>query len=375
MRSKKSQMMVVVLILIAVAGTILALYTISYMAGKADDPAKEASCRSMNALMKRFEKGGINLKELCSPIEKTIPTSSYSQDKEGAMNEISDMSARCWWMWLEGTERNMFERWPSIIERKEPCYPCYIYNIKRGIESFTGEELGEYMRTHVYIAKDTSEGCTSVEGVECGFCRKGTSELPFTAREVSSSKCGSGEQCYISTRPDDICINKGGRCMEGGCEQGYLAYERWDCGARDETCCVEEQNAYNYFQYVQSYEGPGAIIYTAGETDTGDEFKFKAQEETYSVSIMSPNADCNWDCWLPGGAGAAGFLTLGVGICIATSGGLCAIPLAIGSAAAAGSVGYSYGWLSTQEDINTILISPYNAVKDACIVQLGATDD
>jgi len=81
----------------------------------------------------------------CKTQEKTL-----EGDREQVLMQISDLSARCWWMFLNGEYQNLFDS-PRFLNKKM-CFPCYTFNIKTHLESpITPDELIQYMAAHDYI--------------------------------------------------------------------------------------------------------------------------------------------------------------------------------------------------------------------------------
>jgi len=346
----------------------------SILFSKADDASAEALCYGFNAVRfkTKVEAGNAPLFDVaprtCRRIEKIVPSDDYPQNKEGAKAEISDMTARCWWMWLEGAERNMFRGLPG---GKEPCFNCYSFNIKKGIDSFTGAELAQYMRDTAYKVKDASNNCAAIGG---GFCADDCSKLSegsqFSAKEVSSKKCEKPKKCCVSTKRNDECKNKGGFCVNLGdstCKEKNseypIQYDGWRCAVSEESCCVKKEHYYSYFDYVQNYnDGKGAVLYTP-------ETEFKAQEETYAISLISPDPHFSW----VGGAVTLGSLLVGAGGSIALCSTVvgCVIPITVG--VAAGGAGASLIWLTENSDVNVILIAPLNNMPNKCAMESDVT--
>ncbi len=382
---KKAQMAMLIGIAILIISGFLILGLWKIFFSKANDASAEALCYGFNAIRlwgkdKEQQATGVHFKEIaprtCRNIEKEVPGEDYPQTKQGAMAEISDMTARCWWMWLEGAERNMFRQ--ILPGGKEPCFNCYSFNIKKGIDSFTGADLAQYMRETAYKVKDGSNNCAAVGG---GFCADDCSKLSegsqISAKEVSSNKCEKPKKCCISTKRNDKCSNKGGACIALGSstckekspEEYSIKYDGWKCAVKGESCCIKQEHFYSYFGYVQNYndDGKGAVLYTPGT-------EFKAQEETYSISLISPDPNYGWDS-LTKGAPVGGLIGAGgaaVGVCLIATSGLCTIPIALGIAGAGFIGGAVTGatYLTENKDINVVLISPLNAVSDKCVMEL-----
>ena len=161
----------------------------SMLFAKAPEKASESLCRSFNAARINspdLPTIGKVVPNACKTIHKEVPGDGYPQTKEGAMQHIADLSAKCWWMWLEGVSNKMFDlQWTPFS--KDPCFICYSFTIKEDIQDFDGTDLRLYLGETEYIVRDDSDQCYPLGG---GYCQK-ESKDPFTkeVRETQEQKC------------------------------------------------------------------------------------------------------------------------------------------------------------------------------------------
>ncbi|MBW2988956.1 hypothetical protein KY358_01420 [Candidatus Woesearchaeota archaeon] len=258
---------------------------------KAEAATSEQLCRGFNALRTKteVEKFGFTLFNLaprtCKIIHKDVPDPGYvkytGDETEGAMMEIGDLAARCWWMWLEGTKDDMFgTTWTG--EKK--CFICYDFNINKDVGSFSATGLKQFLQDTQHIVIDKSNKCNIQGG---GWCRE---VCESDEKETPSSRCPSkkvdGEiKKEVCCNKKVECLNKGGVCSDE-CGEGLEEYKGWSCkGSEGEKCCIEENNFLSYERYIQEYEGEGkAIIDVEGIED------FRPLEETYAITYVSKTA-------------------------------------------------------------------------------------
>ncbi len=146
-----------ILILTAILSLTIIIYAVNQFFARADQVVDEQACRA--SILTRVKS---NLKVLdvvefnpfpivCKTQEKTL-----EGDREQVMMQISDLSARCWWMFLNGEYGNIFNK--KSLFSDNMCFICYTFNIKDNIEPITGEELFEYMDDNYYITKAGEKG-------------------------------------------------------------------------------------------------------------------------------------------------------------------------------------------------------------------------
>ncbi len=125
------------------------LFVIISIWSKADDNVSEATCRA--SVIARVN-SIINIgpaKAAIIPLRcKTQEKKALVGNKEAIMEQISYMSAKCWWMFLNGEYQNLFDRTDFLNNNK--CFICYSFTVEPDI-TITSEELLEYMTSHYYI--------------------------------------------------------------------------------------------------------------------------------------------------------------------------------------------------------------------------------
>ena len=71
-------------------------------------------------------------------------------NKEKMEKQISELMARCWWMFQEGRYAEIFESYPQI-KKENSCFICYTAflqessNFKEGEDKITSQELLNYL--------------------------------------------------------------------------------------------------------------------------------------------------------------------------------------------------------------------------------------
>ncbi|MBW2974312.1 hypothetical protein KY366_01210 [Candidatus Woesearchaeota archaeon] len=256
---------------------------------RAEDPVSELLCRNFNAArtktkVKVLDFNVINtVPRTCKTLEKEVPSEDYleKEDKslQAAMLEMSDLAARCWWMWLEGIEDDMFgTRWFG----DDKCFICYTFDIKKDVDPFQASLFKKFLDDRVYITEDTSDMCNVNGG---GWCRE---KCEDDERQIPSTRCPEEEidgeiKQQLCCNKKVECINKGGIC-EDKCDSNYKEYPGWSCrGGEGEKCCIEKEDFLTYTGYVQSYMGEGAIIVSVDE--------FQPSKETYALSFISKTSN------------------------------------------------------------------------------------
>jgi len=342
---------------------------------KAEGVAAENLCRNFNALRfwtKEFvedkSKGVFSrgTGRACKVIDRTIPSSGYPQTTEGVKQEIMYMTARCWWMWLEGLQPDMFKDKNPV--GKDKCFICYTFKIKKGksIKELKGIDLAREMALTTYKARDTSDLCAANGGGHCihenqvdedrRTCSPSDDKYKEFTQMVISDKCKDKDtRCCIKKAYE--CENKGGRCTsDEDCPTDYYDYASWGC--RRGRCCVQKDNMYSYVDYIQGYKGEGLFMMS-------DDLNFKPKEETYAVVFTSPGGECGATCGLVIGAGAVG----GVALLVFPPTSV----LTLTSAAAVGGGAYTVAvnYLMNIKDINMVSLARLNDVSSSCNIEIG----
>lgn len=202
---------------------------------------------------------------LCKTIDKKV-----KGDKQEVMKAVADKIARCWWMFGEGRYEEIlqggeFHFAPAILgmdNEENKCFNCYNLMIDEDdIEggSIAYSELVDYMWNTPYLKRVYK--CKEGEG--CKEC-------------TINADCGEGVECH-----------------KGHCDQ---------------------IQSINYFQYIQSYGGPGMFVnIVEGSIQP---------RHAYAVSMLPKTREkeqTNWLKWI----GTAVTAVLAVG-CTVVSAGTCA---------------------------------------------------
>jgi hypothetical protein len=376
---KKGDLTMVFLVSIIILTLSLVIITLVWQKffSKAESSAAESLCMGFNAVRMRtkVEQGRYTANTFpntCKTLDKTIPSDIYPQTKEGAMEEMRNLVAKCWWMFLEGAEKNMFAK--DLWMGQDPCFTCYRFNLKGNIKQFTFEEFKKSLEQNTYLASIDGDfddcapigGGTCIDDVNGKVCSSTKDKFKDLKKSVYSTKCKENQHCCISGNSNE-CENKGGKCIplsQGQtCESANplysKQYDKWAC--RTGTCCIGSDNYYSYLDYIQSYRGDGAVIY---EKD----LVFKPAEE-YAITFISPRPGFNWEFLWKGGLTGAGTLAA----LFLIPGGKIAMAVA-GTTLVGGSI-YTYFTSNQVEgDINTIFISKLDSISNTCEAEPDITE-
>ncbi len=264
-RNKKGMEFVVIGLILLIAGATAILGFFGVSASRAEGSAAEELCRSTNVLYTQVDPTkdilpGRVTPQGCKVLAKSeLPSPKYPQKKEGAMQNVADLMARCWRTFLEGTvsqpigARGLFQP-----DDKAKCSVCYIFTLQTGM-GFGAEELDNYISdSGVYTVIDDSDTCTISGGGRCKTdCSVQTQNDPdgvFTKAQ-SSTLCTQkkkGSQCCTAA---DECVNKGGKCLNGAQEPYTKKYGKWGCS--EGACYIKTKNYITYKQYIQRVNGEG----------------------------------------------------------------------------------------------------------------------
>ncbi|MBR9706313.1 hypothetical protein GOV14_04710 [Candidatus Pacearchaeota archaeon] len=330
----------------------LIIGVVKLWASELDEGQQEATCRFFNEM--RFaakEKNPLNFPvgpNMCKSIHKEVPSEDYEQSTEGAKKEIRDLMVRCWYMWLEGEYIDMLNK---KTVRTQPCFSCYTFSIKKDIEPFTIKDMERYL-IGAYDTEDRSNKCARNGG---GYCYNKKCTNPLYPKDVSSTKCGEEELCCVAKETKDECINKGGNCLPSCAEDNTytVPFSKWNCARHKMECCIKPDNYMTYLDYFQA-DANGKVVFI-------EDLEFKPQEnDIYSITFLSPGRECKGACW----SGIIG--SLGGGIPIS----LFLTPY-VGLPAIGAGITLSLVKLGEVTDINYLLVSEYEILKNKCAVQLG----
>ena len=351
--------------LLIIGATVVLLNVFTAATTYAGEKTSESLCKNFNTI--RFGTkvetpvGNYNLvPRACKTIDKSdLPTKDYKDHidgpKEGAKAEIRDLMSKCWGMWIEGKQPNMFEsQWYNL---QNGCFVCYTFGIDKNTGSFSYDEYTASLY-NPYYAVDSSDKCAGSLG---GFCREGC--IKSSEREAGSYKCKQGEKCCISA-DNNKCENKGGKCLPESKGEYIIKYinDDWRCESGG-ACFVKADNMMSYLDYIHGGVNPPAA---PSRIRFGDKDDFNPNNK-YAIAFVSPGK--SWDLsTLLGLTVTGGGLYVVVGVAAAS--GIFTIPtlVAVTAATATGLITSSSG---TVNDINFILISKYDTVKDKCAIEAG----
>ena len=198
---------IVGIILLLLSGGLL-LAIIKNQASKVDEKLQVDLCRISNeinfGIIKEKTSGIISGPQICSTIDKTegkmqVPAKKYPQNNKGAEAEIRDMIKNCWHMWLDGSQKNTFEKYPF----SEGCFTCYTFKVSKDASGVTFKSLSDSM-SEPYFAKDSSNHCAgggfSGAGGGSGGAGAGASFGIGTPASPSGVETAIREQCMTSCR-------------------------------------------------------------------------------------------------------------------------------------------------------------------------------
>ena len=212
-----------IILVVVATGLIIGVFT--SISSKADEKTSENLCRGFNALRfgTQVETAGVKFNvapRACKIIDKQdLPGKDYQDysggKKEGAKAEVRDLMARCWWMWLEGNQQNMFEK--SFYNLQNGCFVCYTFSLKKDAGQFSYEEFAATLNSPYYGIDSTNRCAPAGQGGKCMSSCDKNSDFP---REIASSRCNPNEKCCIAEASKDECISKGGKCSPA---DGYVS--------------------------------------------------------------------------------------------------------------------------------------------------------
>ena len=397
-----------ILLLIVATTLIITIFTIA--AGRADEKTAENLCRGFNAIRyaTQIGEGKLSLTlapKACKTIDKKeVPNKDYKNNadsvKESAQKEIRDLMARCWWMWLEGNQKNMFDK--SFYNLQNGCFICYTFSTGKDVGYMKYEDISASLNKP-YYAVDRTDRCAPLG--QGGMCMDSCTE-PFTT-EVPSSKCNPQESGFVEAgekliNPDstkdssskseektstgvpirkcctaeDECVNRGGKCLTTP-DSTLVPYANWQC--KQGHCYLEPDKMASYLDYIQGTRGAGGgagkiLFLNEGGIHTGTK---------YAVTFVSPGNSPGWNSnffgkiILGGGSGVAiGIGALKLGAVMEAIPIVGTVPGAVvaggGVLLGTGIAAYEIITAGNIEEYNYILISSYDNVKNKCTIEKGA---
>lgn len=301
---------IAIIILLLSAGVII--FVIKSAATKADEKLQVDLCRVSNEIRFAYEKEAPGVAKLvgpappriCSTIDKTpkkfrVPTNRYDQNEEGAADEIRDMIKNCWYMWLEGSQNNMFEKMPF----GNGCFVCYVFEVKDNIGKLDFEALKKSMN-NPFFATDRSDKCAISGGfIQPCLDKSVDSYCPDEIKNMGDSKeCPDGwvntpsvkaasEERICCVKKGGIsneCENKGGKCSKES-EEDYEQFSGWKC--QDGTCYVKGDDHYTYTNYITRSPRGGDVYFippAGGGYTKIDYAKDYDVGKKFAISFVSP---------------------------------------------------------------------------------------
>lgn len=298
---------IAIIVLILSAGVIL--WVLQASSAKADEKTQVDLCRVSNEIKVGLEHRTseyVSTPRFCNTVDKTsgkarVPTKSYHQkndlehpEKDGVALETRDILKNCWYMWLEGSEPNIFRLFPG----EQQCSICYNFKIKDGL-NLNMEGLRSVLNGP-YFASDTSDKCNPPNG---GFLRSNKDTCDGNTDEVYTGKPVGSKFCC---RKDLIneCYNKGGQCLESSSPPYESKYDKWACPS-EKTCYAKQDNMVTYMEYIiesNAVKGKPAgdlFVEDISSTSSAKDLHYPPDKK-YAISFMSPSKDCGWwanKCW------------------------------------------------------------------------------
>jgi len=347
-------------ILLVVLTTGLIIAVLLAKTSEADEKTSENLCRGFNALRfgTKVETSTVSFNvapRACKTIYKNdLPSKDYKDYSggatEGAKAEIRDLMARCWWLWLEGNQQNMFEKnWYNL---QNGCFICYTFSLKKDTSQLSYEDFAASLNSPYYAIDKTSRCAPGGQGGKCmSSCEKNSD----FSREVASNRCQQNEKCCIAPDLRDECINKGGRCSP---TEGYVLYNKWSC--KSGSCFIKKENLASYLDYIQ---GTSGVNGGAGKVIFGDNEGFNSGSK-YAITFISPGKGWNLQALLNTAGAGVGVYAIGTYVT-----GLAFPPLLL--VTATGGLLYLAKNEGEIKDINYILISKFDTVAEKCAVESG----
>ena len=142
-------------LIMALVGFVVVIIIMNIFVINVGDLTTEQACRASilaraKAVLKLEWYGGTFETAPVVPIACKTQDKTLKGNREQVLMQISELSARCWWMFLNGEYQNLFDS-PRFLN-KRMCFPCYTFNIETHLESpITPDEIIQYMTTHDYI--------------------------------------------------------------------------------------------------------------------------------------------------------------------------------------------------------------------------------
>lgn len=275
MRSKKSQLKMIVNIALIILGFMIVVGIINQFFSQAEGKTAESICRGSVAARMRATvlEGGtdVSLKLfplLCKTLDVIIPQKPIveNKEKELALTGIADYTSKAWWMFGEGAAESIFG--VEAPGGKDDCLIAYIIKVE-GIkdEVIRTVDIKEFLASTPYLIEEGSDGCMNFGGLcvededTCTRKNQENDAAGWRFKEMNSV-C---EERYGDKKPGCCyskysCFNKGARCDVGRCRDDEIEVDisGWECPSL-QSCCIDKEKTFNYIDYIQKYNYEGNV--------------------------------------------------------------------------------------------------------------------
>lgn len=359
-------------ILLILVGVIILVAIIVQLSSSAEEGTSEKLCRASNAIRygTEVDKGPVTFNVVpraCKTLDKgDIPGQKYKEHvngaKEGAKAEMADMISKCWYMWLEGKQPDMFKTETTAFQNK--CFICYAFSVDKDIGIIKTSEFFESLEKP-YYAIDKSDKCSGTGGSCKPLCESYETEVTSI---TTMKKCPIGAKCCISKTINNECENKKGLCSTNPIE-GYFRYDKWKCNSGD--CYVKRENMVSYLDYIQGTNGAeGGAGFLLMDNNIKNE-GFQSRQK-YAMTLISPGRNFGFDtALLELGTGVAFVGGIYLTIKTAVAAPIYFLDMATATIVATGAMQKMADKSGILPGYNFIYISDYSKVQDKCAVEFG----
>ncbi len=267
--------------------------------------------------------------QFCHTIDKSdkgrqVPTKNYLPNAVGTNNEIRDMINDCWYMWLEGSRANTFDKYPT----SQGCFTCFTFKVKEGADKGVSFSSVSDKLQEPYLVKDTSDQCSNGGGYWKYQCDESKGERAMSFKSNSQvPEIGQVQEQKCCVKPvENECENRGGICSASSLSGAI--YSQWSCPRKDQSCYVEQKNMYSYIRYIREHGPRGGDVQFFSSAEGAAKLDF-VSGKTYAISFVSPNK-----IWCMSSDAKEG--------CLASIGNNYWVPVAVAGGAVVGTVGVVY---------------------------------
>ncbi len=145
-------------IVIWVIGFLIILSVIFSFIDSGDDATRESTCRSSIMLSENTKVETLlvdfSTPKICKPPSEI---EVIDGEREEIKYQISELAAKCWWMWLEGEVSNIFD----AKKNTEKCAICYYFTIEQKLDE--GERTQKTFLDEPNINQRSEENITMAE--------------------------------------------------------------------------------------------------------------------------------------------------------------------------------------------------------------------